>query len=163
VRSIARLVVAALLAVGTSCSRPLPNAHPSDDGLASEVLAALEQRDAARLQQLALNEDEFRDVVWPELPAARPERNLTADYVWRDLHAKSRVGLEALIAEYGGKPLQLVRVEYQGETTQHRSFLVRRDAVVIARNGDGQEQRLRLFGSVVERAGRFKIFSYNVD
>jgi hypothetical protein len=156
-------VLTALLAVSAGCSSPLPNAQPSADALASEVLAALARRDAARLQQLALNEDEFRDVVWPELPAARRERNLTADYVWRDLHAKSRVGLEALIAEYGGQPLQLERVEYQGETTQHRSFLVRRNAIVIARNGDGQEQRLRLFGSIVERDGGFKIFSFNVD
>jgi hypothetical protein len=163
VRSVSRLVLAGLLAAGTGCSTPLPNAQPSAEALASEVLAALERRDAARLQQLALNEDEFRDVIWPELPAARPERNLTADYVWGDLQSKSRVGLQAIIAEYGGRPLQLVRLEYQGETTQHRTFLVRRAAIVVARDGAAPEQRLRLFGSVVERGGGFKVFSYNVD
>lgn len=162
-RSLPRLVLVAVVAVSTGCSTSLPNAQPSAEALAGEVLAALERRDAARLQQLALDEDEFRGVVWPELPAARPERNLTADYVWRDLQSKSRVGLQAIIAEYGGKPLQLVRVEYSGETTQHRTFLVRRDAIVIARDREGLEQRLRLFGSVVERDGGFKIFSYNVD
>ena len=162
-KSLARLVLTALLAASTGCSRHLPDAQPSADTLAAEVLAALERRDVVRLQQLALNEDEFRDVVWPELPAARPERNLTADYVWRDLRSKSRVGLQALIAEYGGQPLQLVRVEYRGETTQYRTFLVRRDAIVVARDDDGREQRLRLFGSVLQREGGFKIFSYNVD
>jgi hypothetical protein len=163
VRSLARLVLVAVLAVSAGCSAPFPHAQPSADALAGEVLAALERRDAPRLHELALNEDEFRVVIWPELPAARPERNLTADYVWGDLQSKSRVGFQAILAEYGGRRLQFVRLEYQGETSQHRTFLVRRDAVVVAREGSGHEQRLRLFGSVVERGGAFKVFSYNID
>jgi hypothetical protein len=160
---LARLALAAVLVASAACGKPLPHARPSADALVKDVLAALEHRDAVQLRQLALSEAEFRDTIWPELPAARPERNLTADYVWREQRAKSEAGLQSVLADYGGKPLNLVRLEFRGETTQHRTFLVRRDATVVVRGPDVEEQTLRLFGSIVEREGGFKIFSYNVD
>ena len=127
------------------------------------MLAALEQRDAGRLRELAVTEAEFRDVVWPELPAARPERNLTVDYVWNDLRVKSEVGLAGVLAEHGGTNHTFVRLEFAGETTQYRTYLVRRDAIVIVRDADQRERRLKLFGSVFEGAGGFKVYSYVVD
>src|SRR5687767_8103866 len=80
----------------TGCSRgapPLLNASSSSQDLASAVLEALAQRDANRLRALALSEREFRDHVWPELPASRPERNLPFSYVWGDLRQKSEESL----------------------------------------------------------------------
>ena len=159
----ARLALAAILVASAACRQALPHARPSADALVEDVLIALAHRDAVQLRQLALSEDEFRDTIWPELPAARPERNLTADYVWCEQRTKSEAGLQSVLSEYGGRTLNLVRLEFRGETTQHRTFLVRRDPSVVVRGSDAQEQSLRLFGSIVERDGGFKIFSYNVD
>jgi hypothetical protein len=158
-----RFGLAAILVASAACRQPLPHAQPSIDALVEDVLTALEHRDAARLRHLAVSEIEFREAIWPELPAARPERNLTAAYVWGDQHTRSEAGLQSAIADYGGKTLNLVRLEFRGETTQHRTFLVRRDPAVVVRGTDAQEQTLRLFGSIVEHDGGFKIFSYNVD
>lgn len=155
------LLLAAILASG--CRQPLPNAQASPDALAHQVLAALERRDVDRLRQLALTESEFRDVVWPELPAARPERNLPFDYVWNDLRMKSEASLQRLVAEHGGQTRTLTRLEFAGETTQHRTYLVRREAVVVAHDAAQRAQSLRLFGSMIERGGGFKVFSYVVD
>jgi hypothetical protein len=155
------LLLAALFTAG--CGRPLANAQPSPDALADQVLTALQQRDVDRLRQLALTESEFRDVVWPELPAARPERNLPFDYVWNDLWMKSEASLRRLLAEHGGQALSLERLDFAGETTQHHSYLVRREAVVVARHAGQPPQSLRLFGSMIERDGGFKVFSYVVD
>ncbi len=55
------------------------------------------------LRDLALNEIEFREQVWPELPAARPERNLPFSYVWGDLRQKSDANLERTLARHGGR------------------------------------------------------------
>jgi hypothetical protein len=163
VRAWSRLALAALLAAGAACSQAgLPHAEASGDALARAVLTALHDRDVDRLRALALTESEFRDVVWPELPAARPERNLTADYVWADLHAKSEAGLRRVVADHGGQALTFVRLDVAGETTQYRSYVVRRDAVIVARDGEG-ERRLRLFGSIIERGGGVKVFSYIAD
>jgi hypothetical protein len=155
------LALGALCAAG--CGQPLPNAQPSPDALAHQLLAALEQRDVDRLRQLALTESEFRDVVWPELPAARPERNLSFHYVWNDLRMKSEASLQRLVAEHGGRGRTFVRLEFAGETTQHRTYLVRREAVVVAHDAGQPAQPLRLFGSMIERNGAFKVFSYIVD
>jgi len=97
------------------------------------------------------------------LPAARPERSLTADYVWSDLAAKSGAALRHAVREHAGRRLSLERIRFAGGTTQYRTYLVHRNAVVTIRDGAGAPQDLRLFGSVIERSGRFKIFSYVVD
>jgi hypothetical protein len=127
------------------------------------VLDALARRDVATLEALPLTEAEFRQTVWPQLPSSRPAVNLPVEYAWRDLNQKSRGYLNALVQRLGGERLTLVRVEFAGETTRYETFVVRRKTVVVARDEDGTEQRLRLFGSILERHGRFKLFSYVVD
>src|SRR5688500_10220904 len=84
--------------VGPSPAPPLANACQSLESLAAAVLDAVALRDEVRLRSLALNEQEFREHVWPELPAARPERNLPFSYVWGDLRQKGAASLELLLA-----------------------------------------------------------------
>jgi hypothetical protein len=159
----AHFLLLSVLLLAAGCRQPLPHAARTAGELGREVVAALERRDVARLRQLAVNDVEFREVVWPELPAARPERNLPVEYVWNDLRTKSEAGLRRLLAEYGGQRLEFVRLAFDGETTQHRTYLVRRNAITVIRGEDGGERQLRLFGSTIERHGGFKVFSYVVD
>lgn len=127
------------------------------------MLDVLERRDAARLRELALDEREFREHVWPELPAARPERNLPLSYVWGDLHQKSEASLGRLVAAKGGQSFRLVSIRFAGGTTAYKTFIVHRQAVLVVRDGDGTKTELRAFGSVLEKNGQFKVFSYVVD
>jgi hypothetical protein len=153
------LFAAALL---SGCSAPLPNSSESPEALARAVLAAIEHRDRDALLRLALNRQEFTDYVWPELPAARPERNLSAGYVWGDLNQKSNLTLQKTLAAHGGRKYELVSVKYLGKTTPYDSYLVHRETELTIRDAEGERQ-LRLFGSVIEKGGRFKVFSYVVD
>jgi len=151
-------------AAGAACTpASLEHGAPTADALARDVLHALAQRNLPRLRELAVNETEFSAVVWPELPAARPERNLPREYVWGDLRGKSEAGLRRVVTASGGRPFSLVRVQFTGGTTPYRSYLIHRAASVTVFGEDGREETLRLFGSVLERAGRFKVFSYVVD
>ncbi len=158
----ALLLSTCLLACGRSSSS-LPNAHGSAESLAQAVLDALKREDINSLNTLTLNEQEFREHVWPELPAARPERNLPFSYVWGDLHQKSNARLRATLAKHGGNKYELVSIRFTGETTRHQSYRVHRDSELTVRDNEGREQQVRLFGSVLEKNGRFKIFSYVVD
>ena len=156
--------IAAVLCLGTAgCARPLPNSHTSLEALTAAVLDAVESRDAVALRSLALDEREFREHVWPELPASRPERNLPFSYVWTDLNTKSEAGLNAVLAACGGRRYQLDRVRFTGGATQYETFVVHRESVVDVRDGEGRRETLQLFGSVIEKGGRFKVFSYVVD
>ena len=161
----AAAAVGVMLAIGCGAVGPSPlvNTHASARGLAEAVLQGFESRDLERLNALALTEAEFRDHIWPELPASRPERNLPWSYVWADLRQKSEGSLAESLTRYGGRRLTFDRIEYAGESTRYPSFVVHRETVLIVHGSDGTEQRLRLYGSTVEKDGRFKVFSYVVD
>jgi len=148
-----------------ACTRVAPpaNAHPSHDALARAVLAAVARRDAGALRALALDEQEFRTHVWPELPAARPERNLPFSYVWGELRQKSEQMLGATIAAHGGRSYELVRVDYPSGATPYDTYVVHRETTLVVRTPEGTEARLQLYGSTLQKNGAFKVFSYVVD
>jgi hypothetical protein len=56
-----------------------------------------------------------------------------------------------------------VAVRFAGQTSQYRTFLVRRDAVLTVTSSGTGTETFRLFGSVFEQGGQFKVFSYVVD
>jgi hypothetical protein len=141
----------------------LSNTYPSPEALATAVLGAVERRDTAALNGLALSEEEFRDHVWPELPAARPERNLPFSYVWGDLRQKSDESLMRTLASHGGRRYALVSVRASGETTKYPSYAVSRETVLMVRDETGAPAELRLFGSTIQKDGAWKVFSYVVD
>lgn len=143
---------------------PLEHTQPNPLELAQRVATAFERRDETELRALALSEQEFRDHVWPELPAARPERNLPFSYVWRDLKRKSDGHLARLMADRGGRRTRVREVRFVGGTTQYHSFIVHRDARVTLTHDDGTTATdVRLFGSAIEKDGALKVFSFVVD
>jgi len=158
------LVIALGVCGGIGCSRvpPLADTAGSSEALATAVLDALARGDRPRLDAIALTEREFRDHVWPDLPASRPERNLPFSYVWGDLHQKSRVGLSKTIATHGGKRHELRRVTFAGKT-QYGHYTVHREATFEVVDDSGVAETLRVCGSFVEKDGAWKVFSYVVD
>jgi hypothetical protein len=159
------IVVVALAVCGTiACNSapPLTNTFASSEAVATAVLDALARSDRSRLDALALSEQEFRDHVWPDLPAARPERNLPFSYVWGDLHQKSNVSLSRTMARYRGQRNQLKRVTFSGKTS-YASYVVHRDATFEVTDSSGAPAALRVCGSLVEKDGAWKVFSYVVD
>jgi hypothetical protein len=165
-RSLGRAFAAASLvssaAIGCSAVPPLGSEFRSADTLAAAVLDAVGDKDRAALERLAIDEQEFRTHVWPDLPAARPERNLPFSYVWGDLHQKSVSQLLETLRRYGGARFHLRRVRFEG-TTRYPRYVVHRAAVVDAVDASGVESSLRLCGSFLEKDGVWKVFSYVVD
>jgi hypothetical protein len=141
----------------------LAHTFSSERALADRVLGALAARDIAALQALPLSEQEFRHIVWPELPASRPDMGMPSEYAWRTLAQNSLANLAQMLDSHGGHRYRLVDVVFDGETTRYASFTVRRKARLIVHDQRGTERHLRLFGAVVERNGRFKLFSYVAD
>jgi hypothetical protein len=141
----------------------LQHTHGSAKAVAEAVVAALDRRDVAALEHLAVSELEFRRVVWPRQPAARPERNIPWEYAWRDLAAKSRLQLRARVAEWRPAAGAVVDVGFEGETTDYGTYRVMRRSRVTLRDAAGRLTTARLFGSIIEQRGHFKVFSYVAD
>ena len=154
--------VLALIA-SAACSRvlPLAHTHPSASSLATAVLDALARRDRTTLEALALNETEFRDHVWPQLPASRQERNLPFSYVWGELRQKSAQTLSDVISREGGKRYELVDVRFAADSA-YQTYRVHRDTTLRVRDASGMERDLRVCGSMLEQDGAWKVFSYAI-
>jgi hypothetical protein len=126
------------------------------------VLDALARRDREALEALALNETEFRDHVWPQLPASRPQRNLPFFYVWGELRQKSAQALTGVMSREGGRRYELIAVRFASDS-DYRTYRVHRDATFHVRDGTGAEVDLRVCGSMLEQDGSWKVFSYVID
>ena len=161
----ALMLLAGCLLVGgcREAPPPLTRTFASPEALASAVTDALSRTDGAVLAGLALSEEEFRHYVWPSLPVSRPERNLPFDYVWKDLQAKSRAHLAARLNDPALRGLTVTEVAFDGEATEYSGFTVMRKARLHVRDGEGVARSVRLFGSMLRKDGRYKLFSYVVD
>jgi hypothetical protein len=158
------LLAVASLVGAAACNRrsPLTNTFGSADEAARALLDSVAAKDRERLEAMAVNEREFKEHVWPELPAARPDRNLPFSYVWGDLHQKSQLGLAAILERHGGHRYRLQRVGFGG-VTEYASYVVHRDSSFDVIDDAGQQRTVQLCGSMLEEGGRWKIFSYVID
>ena len=141
---------------------PLADTRETPAAVAQAVIDAMTTGNRTALASLAVSEQEFRERVWPELPAARPERNLPVSYVWGDLHQKSDASLDALLARHRGQRYALADVRF-GEVTPYQTYTVHRNSTFVVRGTDGTDVEVRLCGSMIEQNGRWKVFSYVVD
>ena len=148
--------------VSCNSAPPLTNTRESPVVLARAVVDALLRRDRAALEGLALSEREFRDHVWPDLPASRPERNLPFSYVWGDLHQKSVNALSGTLARRGGRSYNVQRVTFAG-VTDYPDARVHRGATFHVLEEAGGEGELRVCGSMYEKDSGWKVFSYVID
>jgi hypothetical protein len=152
------------LGFGISCSSAptLANTRGSAAELAAAMLDGLAATDRAALEALALSDAEFRNHVWPDLPAARPERNLPYSYVWGELNQKSGMALSRTLAGHGGARYELRDVKFSRQTT-YPGYVVHHDTTLTVRDAAGTERDLRVCGSMIEKDGAWKVFSYVVD
>lgn len=157
------VALASLLAGACGAPAVLAHTSASDDDLARAVLAAVERRQVDELQRLAVTKEEFEGVVWPALPASRPEVGMPSGYVWQDTSAKSRAYLGRTLQEFGGQRFELVRVEFKGTTTEHGHYSISRKTHLVVRDATGRDSTIQLFGSVIRQNGRSKVYSYIVD
>ena len=101
--------------------------------------------------------------MWPQLPASRPERNTPLPFVWGRLEQQSDLSLAAIVSRHGGTHYTLQQVAFGGEVTDYGTYTVHRESELVVRTPDGAIERIRVFGSVLEQGGRYKVFSYVVD
>lgn len=158
----------AALAAATACavsgSHPaLRGGFPTAEAAAEAVLEGLRQRDTARLAALAIDEQEFRALVWPHLPAGRPDVGMPVEYVWTDTWTKSQAHLGRTLAEYGGTRLALEALAFRGPVSDYGAFRVHRETWLTLRDASGVRHERQLFGSMIASTDGWKIYSYITD
>ncbi len=157
------VALVALLAPGLRAARGdrFASSFESPARLAEAVLLAVQARDRESLRALPLSEREFREEVWPEMPAAG---RVPAGLAWEDLRQKGENNLRRVLAELAGRRLALEQLSFVGGSTPYRTFVVHRKPRLRLRDLDSGEQiELALFGSILEHERRYKLFSWVVN
>lgn len=157
------LVIAAAIttqitaACGTGESR-LKNGARSIDELVSRYLEAVADRDTAAMHALRLSEYEHNEILWPELPASRPEFNMPITFAWENLNLHSHRDANRVLADFSDRHIEIERVDCRKGVTEYPTLKVHGDCWIIGRDGrTGIREEFKLFGSIVESEGRYKI------
>jgi hypothetical protein len=134
------------------------NGATSRSGLVAAFARALEHNDTTALMRLVINRAEFGYLVYPTSPNAAAPYRQSPDLVWLMRSAANEKAASRLMSRFGGHPPHLASyacrpAERQGDNRLWTGCTVR---WITAR---GNANDLRMFGSIIERNGRFKLLS----
>ncbi|HXG43556.1 MAG TPA: hypothetical protein VNJ71_02245 [Gemmatimonadales bacterium] len=131
------------------------------DGLVERFVHALEARDTVVLAALVLTRAEFAWLYYPTSRMARPPYELPPDLAWFQLDLRGQRGIAAALEAFGGR-----RLAYRGYDCPQKPVVEGRNrlwapCLVRLAGPGGREERLRLFGAILERGGVWKFVNYS--
>jgi hypothetical protein len=143
----------------TETPNRLATTAPTREALVRQFMRAVTSGDTAGLRAMQITRAEFAYLVYPDNRQSRPPYELEPDLMWMQIGGSNALGVRHLLRELGGHPAEYVdhrctRTDHDGRTTIHSLCLVR------FRSSGGQLDEQQLFGSIIERDGRFKFLSY---
>ena len=141
----------------------LASASDGREALVERFVAAVAAADTADIRAMTMSAAEFGWLYYPTSPYTRPPTRQGAPLVWF-LHMEgSRKGITRVLRRFGDQPLRLVDHACDAEPVvegDNRLWTGCRLRVALP---TGETVEHRFFGSILERGGRFKIFSYAND
>lgn len=127
----------------------------SRDSLVRLFEKALASNDSAALDRLVITREEFAYLYYPESKLARPPYELDPQTMWMQIDAQRQRGLRRLLARYGGGKLRIR--DLQCRDPERENAVVIQQCLVVTSEATAPTQ---LFGSILERDGRFKFVGY---
>lgn len=140
-------------------SMPFTGGTRSLDDLGRAVCRALHRGSVDSVMALAVTPEEFRVILWPEFPQSRPATGLRWEDGWSTLAGRLNGGSVAATRDLGGEWYEFQRIERTAPSMRYRNFLMHNGLVIVAKDGQGTVHRFTFVRSVVERKGRFKLYS----
>jgi hypothetical protein len=141
----------------------LSEASPSRDALIRRFVRAVESSDTTAIRAMVLNRAEFAYLYYPPSSFARRPYLTSPALLWFLTQQNSEKGITRLLRRYGGRPLGFVGFECEPEPSQQGENKLWQACAVRFTNAAGDTLTRRLFGAIIERAGRYKFVSYAND
>lgn len=143
---------------GPTTSSPLDHGRRSPEALARAAIEAVETGDEAGLAALMITRAEYERLLWPVLP---DRHQMPFDFAWSVTGPRSRKARRNALTDYGGRPLELVRVELGRDVERYDAFTLYRRSRMWVRNRDtGEEGVLPLMDTLVEMDGAWKFMNF---
>ena len=132
----------------------------SVEALGETFLRALEAGDRSAIEALAITKEEFAWLYFPYSLYATAPYELPPGLLWMQIENASSKGIAAALRRYEGEDLSgsRIRCAEEGETTPVGRILDHCTVTAILPNGEPVEERL--FGTILEVAGRYKFVSF---
>lgn len=136
----------------------LAESYDSPEALARDVLDAIAADDGEALRRVMVNEAEYRELFWSELP----ERDdVPFEMAWQMNEAGSRKARNSVLSDFGGTRFELVSIELPGPTEEYPSFTVHFGArLTVRRLSDGKVGAVGILDVLAERDGRWKALNF---
>lgn len=133
----------------------------SRERLVKRFVEALERKDTFALAELVLTRPEFGVLYYPHTKYVAEPYRLSPGLLWFLIQNQSSRGITRALQRYGGRPLRYLGHRCDPEEPEAQGpNRVWTGCVVIRAGPDGEPLEERLFGSILERQGRFKFVSF---
>ena len=110
-----------------------------------------------------VNLAEYAWLYFPTTKVAKPPYEVPPAFAWFQVQEKNRRGSARALRELGGHRVALKSYRCDAEpTVEEQNRIWSGCAVTISRDG-AVPVELKLFGAILERAGRFEVLSYQND
>jgi hypothetical protein len=141
----------------------LENAATSRDELVRRFAAAVEAADRDTLVRLVMNRAEFGYLYYEHTRFTCDPYYLPPEILWEQMQNRSGRGLTRVLERLAGQPLGFRGYRCPTDAVQEGPNTVWHECTVRYTDGQGREVESRLFGTIVERDGRFKLVSLSND
>lgn len=127
--------------------------------LIDRFAGAVGEHDEAELRAITMNAAEFAYLYFPTSLFAREPYAQPPVVNWLLLEQNSLKGQARLLRYYGGRPLNIDEYRCDGDPITEGSNRIWPNCFVRVVRTGGEVEEVRLFGSILERGGRFKFVS----
>lgn len=150
-----------LFRAGLAPVSELSEAAPSIDSAVRRFARMVERRDTVAMRAMVMNRREYAYLYYPTSPYTRTPTIQEPGLNWFLHLQNSQKGATRLLDRFGGRPL---RISNRCESPPRAEGENRVWDDCVQRVVEGSDTTtIRLFGGMIERHGRFKIFSYSND
>ena len=148
---------------GVPIADSLAGGADSRDGLVARFADAVARQDTAAVRAMVLDRAEYAWIYFPSLQRMNPATNLQPEVMWM-LHAQeSEKGITRVLRRLGGGQARFGGYGCEASPQVEGPNRYWHACTVETIAHDGEKATLKLFGSLVERGGRWKIVSYAND
>ena len=144
---------------GNPTSTRLEDGAASRDELVHGLITAIENNDTAAIRRMMISPAEFIDLYYPSSPFTRRPYRQDPAFVWFQITQNSEKGIGRALQRFGGRPTRFAKYACDQEPTLEGANRLW-DGCVVHWNPGQVAGTLRLFGTIIERNGRYKFVSY---
>jgi hypothetical protein len=145
---------------GMTAPDTMRHAAASREALVRRWLQAVSASDTVALNKLVLDRAEFAFLYYPTSAMSQPPYEAPPQLLWGQILASSNEGLPKVLARFAGQSVALEQLTCPDSGAVEGDNRVYGNCAITVRAGAAAPFTGRLFGSIIERQGRFKFLGY---